>query len=101
MSALPTIRYEKVEAYSIAGIQFACVSKWNGFEEWKDAKGRKLIVHRDRWLGFAGVLADSFGGMFPEMAQGDLVAIACDKHLAEELKLALASATLASVQTKA
>lgn len=97
MSALPLIRYEKVETYSIAGIQFTCVSKWNGFEEWKDAKGRKLIVHRDRWVGFAG----AFGDVFPGLAQGEAAVIAGTPDLIADLAALQAQSAATAAAPKA
>lgn len=48
MSGPLIVEYEKVEAFRIGLLQFTCVSKWNGLEEWQDQMGQKLIVQRDR-----------------------------------------------------
>lgn len=48
------LEYTRVEAFEVKGIRFTCASKWNGMEEWKDDKGRKMIVAR----GYEGGLRD-------------------------------------------
>lgn len=56
------LEYTRVESFEVKGIRFTCVSKWNGMEEWKDDKGRKMIVYRGPAVGpFAEAFASMFG----------------------------------------
>lgn len=72
------ITYEKVETYRVCGVLFTYASSWNGMEEWRDDKGRKLIVMRDRFQG----LTDVFGRIFGEAAEpAKLQVVACSPDL--------------------
>lgn len=79
------IEYEKVETYRVAGVLFTYVSSWNGIEEWRDGQGRKLLVMRERNLGFA----DAFGRIFgagAETSKRQLQVIACSADLVQLLR---------------
>ena len=60
------LEYTRVEAFEVKGIRFTCVSKWNGMEEWKDDKGRKMIVVR----GYEGPCAEAFKNVFQDVPLG-------------------------------
>ena len=73
------LEYTRVEAFEVKGIRFTCVSKWNGMEEWKDDKGRKMIVARGVQGGFFGAFNEIFaptdGKLQVISASPDLVAL--------------------------
>ena len=75
------LEYTRVEAFEVKGIRFTCVSRWNGMEEWKDDKGRKMIVARGYEGGFAATFQQLFGDSIPAgtlrviSAAPDLVAL--------------------------
>ncbi|WP_288897400.1 hypothetical protein [uncultured Delftia sp.] len=58
--ASPELKYTPVAAYKVGEMIFTCFSSWNGMEELRDQKGRKLIVAREN----AGSFAESFVGLF-------------------------------------
>jgi hypothetical protein len=55
------LEFERVESFMVKGIRFTCISKWNGLEEWKGDKGRKMIVERGYEGGFAASFQQLFG----------------------------------------
>ncbi len=80
------LEYTRVEAFEVKGIRFTCVSKWNGMEEWKDDKGRKMIVAR-RTDG--GPFAEAFAHIFGESTASDtwkLVVISASPDLVDLFK---------------
>lgn len=81
------LEYTRVESFEVKGIRFTCVSKWNGMEEWKDDKGRKMIVAR----GYEGGFAASFWQLFEDSQSakcgpGKLLVIAAPPDLVALLK---------------
>lgn len=81
------LEYTRVEAFEVKGIRFTCVSKWNGMEEWKDDKGRKMIVARGYEGGFAATFDQLFGGsQFVKHEPGKLRVIAAPPDLVALLK---------------
>lgn len=75
------LEYTRVESFEVKGIRFTCDSKWNGMEEWKDDKGRKMIVARGVQAGFFG----AFNEMFAPSA-GKLQVISAAPDLVAQLK---------------
>lgn len=78
------VEYKRVEAFEVKGIQFTCVSRWNGLEEWKDSQGRMAIVCK----GYDGGFASSFHQLFSSSAlkepeAGKLVVISAHPDLAQ------------------
>lgn len=81
------LEYIRVESFEVKGIRFTCVSKWNGMEEWKDDKGRKMIVARGYEGGFAASFQQLFGGsQFAKHEPGKLLVIAAPPDLVALLK---------------
>lgn len=81
------LEYTRVEAFEVKGIRFTCVSKWNGMEEWKDDKGRGMIVARGYEGGFAASFQQLFGDSpFAKYEPGKLRVIAAAPDLAALFK---------------
>jgi len=57
-----------------ATIRFHLEGQWNGLEEWRDERGRKLIVSRERGSGFAAL----FGGQLGERGSATVIAGTAD-----------------------
>lgn len=93
-----SIAFERVGCYRVNGHILTSVSKWNGLEELRDEKGRKLIV----WMlggtgpGFHGLFEKLFG----QSQDGVLEPIVGDLELMAELRSAR-DADAASVALKA
>lgn len=81
------LEYTRVESFEVKGIRFTCVSRWNGMEEWKDDKGRKMIVARRSEGGpFAEAFAHMFGKSPESDSPGKLIVISAAPDLVALLK---------------
>lgn len=59
-----TLVYTPTTTIQIGNIGLAFQSKWNGMEEWRDSKGRKVIVVREH-----NVFSCMFNGLIGEQGQ--------------------------------
>ncbi|CAN7187344.1 hypothetical protein [Acidovorax sp. LjRoot117] len=76
-----TLVYAPTTMIQIGKIGLAFQSAWNGMEEWRDSKGRKVIVVREN-----NVFSRMFGGLLGEQGQpSKLEVVGGDIDLMKEL----------------